>query len=118
MRAASQRSRARRLALGAVAVAAGVEGEAEIFAAVGAAVAMAAERGGPAALDGPHDLMLRPGDARAAAFDEAPAVGAEDVGHLQRGPAHDAAGSPSLAQLRSYPADWARPADVRVERWR
>ena len=55
---------------------AGVEGEAEILSATGALVAMFAEQGGPAALDGPHDLMLRPGDTCATAFQEAAGVGA------------------------------------------
>jgi hypothetical protein len=55
---------------------AGVEGEAEILSATGALVAMFAEQGGPAALDGPHDLMLRPGDTGAAAFEETAGIDA------------------------------------------
>jgi len=82
-----------RLALGTVAIAAGVEREAEILSAPRAAVAVATERRRAAALDGSHDLMLRPGDAGAAALDEASGPRAEDVGHLQRGPVHDAADS-------------------------
>src|SRR5215472_10257235 len=46
------------LALRAMAVAAGVERESEILTALGAAIAVTAERSGAAALDGAHDLML------------------------------------------------------------
>jgi hypothetical protein len=38
-----------------------VEGEAEILPALGAAVAVSAERAGTASLDGPHDFVQRPG---------------------------------------------------------
>ena len=86
-----------RLALGTVAIAAGVEGEAEIPSSRQAMVAVTAERRRAAAFDGAHDFMLRPGNARAAALDEASRVGSEDIGHLQRGLAHDAAGSSALA---------------------
>ena len=44
------------------------------MAALGAPVAMAAERGGAAALDGAQDFELRPGQPAPAAFDEAAAV--------------------------------------------
>jgi len=37
---------------------------------------MFAEQGGPAALDGLHDLMLRLGDTGAATFEEVAGVGA------------------------------------------
>lgn len=84
-----------RLALGTVAIAAGVEGEAEILSTSGANVPMTAERGGAAALDGAHDFMLRPRNAGAAALDKAPGPGAEDIGHLQRGSVHHATGSGS-----------------------
>ena len=70
---------------------AGVEGGTEIVAATGAAIAMPAERSGTAPLDGPHDFPLRPGDAGAAAREEASAVGTENIGHLQGGPVHNAA---------------------------
>jgi len=82
-----------RLALGTVAIAAGVEGKAEILSALRAAVAVATERGRTAALDGSHDFMLRPGDASPATFDKAEGVCAEDVSYLQHGQAHDSAGS-------------------------
>src|ERR1019366_2698875 len=85
------------LALGTVAVAAGVEGEAEIVSATGAAVAVFAERGGAATLDSPDDFMLRPGDAGAAALDEASGPGTENVGHLQGGPIHFSRGSPAAS---------------------
>src|SRR5665811_792611 len=72
-----------RLAFGAVAVPAGVVREAEIVAAAEALVAMAAERGGTAALDGAHDLVLQPCQMPTGALEELGAGGAEDVGHLQ-----------------------------------
>jgi hypothetical protein len=43
---------------------------------------MAAERRGPAALDSAHHLVLRPGDARSAAFDKARTEGTENVSDL------------------------------------
>jgi len=72
---------------------AGVEGETEIVSATRAAVAVFAERGGTAALDGPHHLVLRPGEAGMAALDKTPAPGTQDVGHFQNRPAHDRSGS-------------------------
>ncbi len=109
-----------RLALGAVAVAAGVEGEAEILPAAGAAVAVSAERRRAAALDGPHDLVLRPGDASAAALDEAAGPGAEDVGHLQRWAGSSRVRLPTPARWKgsSAPADSAAAAGLRVDRCR
>ena len=104
VRAATQRLRALHLALGAVAVAAGVEGEAEIVSAADAAVAMAAERRRAAALDSADDLVLRPGRCVAAALDEASGPDAEDVGHLQGGAAHEPTRS------REYPEGSERPA--------
>jgi hypothetical protein len=65
--------------------------------AAGAAVAVPAERGSAATLDGPDDFMLQPGDTGAAAIEEASDIGMEDIGHLQGGPAHEAAGSRSAA---------------------
>jgi hypothetical protein len=59
------------LALGTVAIAAGVKGEAKVLSAPRAAVTVPAERRRSAALDGPHDFMLRPGDAGAASLDKA-----------------------------------------------
>src|SRR5215813_4368866 len=67
------------LALRAMAVAAGVERESEILTALGAAIAVTAERSGAAALDGAHDLMLRPGDAGTAALEEPVGGGAKDI---------------------------------------
>jgi len=81
------------LALGTMAVAAGVEGEAEILPAFRATVAVFAEGCRAAALNGPHDLVLRPGEVGASALDVAARPGAEDIGHLQRRRTHDTAGS-------------------------
>ena len=52
------------LTLRAVAVAAGVEEEAEVVSAPGAAVTVPAERRRAAALDGPHDRSSTVGDAQ------------------------------------------------------
>lgn len=108
-----------RLALGTVAIAAGVEGKAEVFSAPGAAVAVPAERCRAAALDGTHDLVLRPRDASAAALDVAAGPGAEDVGHLQRGLAHEAASSPcgAVAWFR-VSSGFGASRSLRVARWR
>ena len=108
-----------RLALGAVAIAAGVEGEAEVFPAPGAAVAVSAERRRAAALDGPHDLMLRPGDASAATLDVTAGPGAENVGHLQRWRVHEAAGSRPCALRRfSISSGFGASRSLRVARCR
>ena len=97
VRAATQRSRALRLALGAVAIAAGVEGEAEIFAAVEQrsrwrpSAAVRQRSMARMTLCCGQEMRARLRSTKRAA------VCAEDVGHLQRGLAHDAAGS-SLAR--------------------
>ena len=105
-----------RLALGAVAVTAGVEGEAEILSAPGAAVAVSAERRRAAALDSPHDFVLRPGHAGAAALDKASGPGAENIGHLQGGPAHDAAGSrPGAVSDSSVSSGFGAARNLRVD---
>src|ERR1035438_7941958 len=62
-----------------------VEGPAEIVAALRTAVAVFAERGGAAELDGAQDLMQRPADAGTASLEEAAGVGTKDIGHFQRG---------------------------------
>src|SRR6516225_9492966 len=89
------------LAVGAVAVQAGVEREAEVLATLRAAVTVAAQRSGAAALDGAHDLMLRPGDAGTAALEEPVGEGAKDISHLQSRPVHEAAGSCPVCPARS-----------------
>jgi hypothetical protein len=84
--------RRRALALRAVAVAAGVVGDAFVRAVL-AALDVSAERGGPAGLDRRHDLQLA--EAHVAGVGLAPRrpVGAKDVGDLRavtRGPRHAA----------------------------
>src|SRR5215469_14861777 len=71
-----------------MAVAAGVVRQAEIAAAAGASVAMAAERCGAAALDGAHDFDLWPRHMRGITIQEKVAGGAQDIGDFQRRPAH------------------------------
>src|SRR5215831_15021269 len=80
---------------------AGVEGESEILTALAAAIAVTAERSGAAALDGAHDLVLRPGDAGTAALEEPLGEGAKDNSHLQSRPVHEAAGSCPVCPARS-----------------
>ena len=108
-----------RLTLGAVAIATGVEGEAEIMAAPDALVPVPAERRRAAALDGTDHLVLRPGDTGAAALDKSPDAGAENVGQLEGGPTHDADGSPSV-RLSSprVSSGFGASRNFRVARWR
>src|SRR4029079_5621818 len=107
------------LALGAVAVAAGVKGEAEILAALRATIAVAAEGSRAAALDGAHDLVLRPGDTSTATLDETVSEGAEDVRHLQSRPVHESAGSGAVWLARSIVSSGLGACFIfRVERWR
>lgn len=56
--------------------------------AVGAAVAMTAQRGGAAACDRQQDLVVLPGNPVATAFEEGLPCTANDVGHLQRRPVY------------------------------
>ena len=78
-----------RLALGAVAIAAGVVGDA-LMPAVHAALDVPAERGGATDLDRRHDLQL--GEAHVPSVGLAPRrpVGAKDVGDLEGRPRHAA----------------------------
>ena len=82
-------SRRRALTLRAVAVAAGIVGDAFVRAVL-AALDVAAERGSAAGLDRRHDLQL--GEARMTGVGLAPCrpVGAKDVGDLEARPRHAA----------------------------
>ena len=78
---------------------------------------MPAERRRAAALYGADDLVLRPGDAGAAALDEAAGEGAEDVGYLQDRPAHDATGShPGWPASASVSSGLGAAFNFRVDR--
>ena len=54
----------------------------------GAAIAMAAERGGAAACDREQDLLMLPADPAAAALYKGRTGTANNIGHLQRGPVY------------------------------
>ena len=84
--------RRRALALRAVAVAAGIVGDAFVRAVL-AALDMAAERGGATGLDRRHDLQLAEADMAGVGLAPRRTMGAEDVGDLRavtRGPRHAA----------------------------
>ncbi len=76
-----------RLASGAMPVAARVIGDG-CMSAVGAAIAMSAQRGAAAACDRQQDLLVLPGDPSATAFHKARTGAANDVSQLQRRLAH------------------------------
>ena len=56
--------------------------------ALGALVAMAAERGGAAARDGVQHFDMRPVQPAPAPFEEAGAAGANNISHLEGWPVH------------------------------
>ena len=56
------------------------------MAAANASVPVTAQSGGAATLDGVQHFLLGPGQPGATAFDEALALGANDIGHLEGGP--------------------------------
>ena len=56
--------------------------------AAGALIEMAAECGGPTPLNGPQHFDMLPAEPMAVPFDESLSRGADDIGHLQRRPAH------------------------------
>src|SRR5215467_13369513 len=104
------------LTLGAMAIAAGVVGDAEVLPTSGAVIAMAAERCGAAALDGAHDLQMKPCDVRPAAIEEVIAGCAEDVGHLEGGPVHLVSGSAVAVEAR-VSKGLATVLRCRVDKW-
>jgi hypothetical protein len=57
--------------------------------AVGAPIAMSAQRGGAATRDGQQHFLMLPVDPPATAFNKGLSCTANDVGHLQRRPAHE-----------------------------
>ena len=77
-----------RLASGTMPVAARVIGDGRRMSAGGAAIAMAAERGGAAACDREQDLLVLPADPAAAAFHKRRTGTANNICHLQRRPVY------------------------------
>ena len=88
------------------------------------AIAMPAERGGATLRDGPEDAPMLPGHPGAVRLQEAIAMLAHDVGHLEGWPRHRWCFSrgPTRGVGRrdraAHPADSRRPADAVCERWR
>ena len=77
----------RGLTLRAVPVAAGVVRDGAMPAA-GALVEMTAQRGGTTARNGQQHFDMLPTEPVAISFDESSSRGADEIGHLQRWPAH------------------------------
>ena len=75
------------LTLRAVAISATIEGDGTMSAA-GALVEMTAECGGTTPRNGQQHLDMPPTEPVAVSFDECISRGADDIGHLQRWPAH------------------------------
>jgi len=75
------------LTLRAVAIAATVEGDG-LMPAAGALVEMAAECGGTTPRNGPQHFYMLPTEPVAVSFDESIPGSTDDIGHLQRWPAH------------------------------
>ena len=76
------------LALRAMPVRTRVIGDGDNLAAVGAAIAVTAEHSRTAAQDSQQDLAVLPGHPAFAIFPKGRSCTADDVGHLQRWPAH------------------------------
>ena len=89
------------LALGTVAVAAGVIGNGQVAAALAARVHVSAQTGGAAAFDIPHGLMLL--RAETLVLPVVRAMVAKDLGHLQGWSGH--AATPVTRRGGSYPGD-------------
>src|SRR6266404_9712355 len=77
----------RGLTLRAVPVAARVVGDGAMPAA-GALIEMTAQRGGTTARNGPQHFDMLPTEPVAVSFDESSSRVADEIGHLQRWPAH------------------------------
>jgi hypothetical protein len=75
------------LTLGAVPISTGVVRDGAIPAA-GTLIAVPAERGGAATLNGRQDLAVLGGQPRATTFDESLPCHADEIGHLQGWPVH------------------------------
>jgi hypothetical protein len=75
------------LTLRTVSVSAAIEGDGAMPAA-GALIEMTAKGGGTTTLNGSQHLDMLPAEPMAVSFDESLSRGADDIGHLQRRPAH------------------------------
>src|SRR5664279_4795266 len=77
-----------RLTLRAMPVSAAVVGDGGTMSTAGALIDMTAECGGAATGNGQQDLDMGPADPLAVALDESCSCSADQVGHLQKRPAH------------------------------
>src|SRR5664280_3702886 len=77
------------LAPWAMAISARVVGDGSRMSAAGATIAMPAQRGGAAARYGQQHLLVLPVDPPAAVFHKCLSSTANNVGHLQKRPAHE-----------------------------
>jgi hypothetical protein len=71
-----------------MAIAATVIGDGDPMSAAQALIEMTAESGGPTTPNGPQYFDVLPREPMAVSFDERLSCRADDVGHLQRRPAH------------------------------
>src|SRR6266481_6841034 len=78
----------RGLTLRAVSVAAAVVGDGGTMPAAGALIEMTAECGGATARNGQQHFDMLPAEPLAISFDESSSRAADEIGHLQRWPAH------------------------------
>src|SRR5229473_2409425 len=76
------------LTLGAMAIATAVIGDGGTMSAAHALIEMTAESGGTTTPNGPQYFHVLPTEPMAVSFDERLSGSADDVGHLQRRPAH------------------------------
>jgi len=76
------------LTLRAVAIPAAVVGDGGTMPAAGALIEMAAEKGGATPRNGQQHFDMLPADPLAVSFDESSSRGADEIGHLERRPAH------------------------------
>src|SRR5258708_6286897 len=76
------------LTLGAMAIATAVIGDGDTMSAAHALIEMTAESGGTTTPNGPQYFHVLPMEPMAVSFDERLSGSADDVGHLQRRPAH------------------------------
>src|SRR6267378_2040215 len=76
------------LTLRAVSVSAAVVGDGGPMPAAGALNKMATEKGGASPRNGQQHFDMLPADPLAVSFDEGSSRGADEIGHLERRPAH------------------------------
>src|SRR5260370_36891544 len=76
------------LTLGAVAIPAAVVGDRGTMSAAGALSEMAAECGSTTSRNGQQHFDMLPADPLAVSFDESSSRGTDEIGHLERRPAH------------------------------